>query len=142
MIENGYNKKSIGNYGDIMPDLTPMLDVIFILLIFFILTANTSQFAVNVTLPSDDKETSIERNDNQKTLQLIAGNKASYLFSGIKYESLDELKDKIQSAKSNNPELQIIIAADKTANVEPFMKMLLMLQNSGIASADILMDVK
>ena len=40
----------------ILPDLTPMLDVMFILLIFFILTANAAQKTFDLSLPEKGSE--------------------------------------------------------------------------------------
>jgi len=54
MIEIPASKR--GNIvSDLMPDLTPLLDVMFMLIVFFLLTANAVPYALDVNLPQDDE---------------------------------------------------------------------------------------
>ena len=47
MIEIPAQKRG-GIIHDLMPDLTPLLDVMFMLIVFFILTANAVPYALDV----------------------------------------------------------------------------------------------
>ena len=55
MIEIPAQKRG-GIIHDLMPDLTPLLDVMFMLIVFFILTANAVPYALDVNLPEDAEE--------------------------------------------------------------------------------------
>jgi len=55
MIEIPADKR--GNIvSDLMPDLTPLLDVMFMLIVFFLLTANAVPYTLDVNLPEDKEK--------------------------------------------------------------------------------------
>ena len=56
MIRVGSRDQGESALADMAPDLTPMLDILFILLLFFMLTAGAVFQSLNLTLPSSVAE--------------------------------------------------------------------------------------
>ncbi len=101
--------------------LTPVIDVVFILLIFFMLATNFQKFnqvdikiATETAAPSqEDKETFIVKFDNSGNYKL---NDASY--------SLDDLKEKIKASVSNSPDYLVILKPSEKTNLQSMFKLL------------------
>ena len=104
-------------------DLTPLVDVLFILLVFFIVTSvfKKEELALILDLPSSNsKELTIE----QKQIS-IEVNKNSFAFEG-KIMTLEEFDIKLKSVqKQDKP---IIIRIDKQVAYEKVVKILDLLQ--------------
>ena len=107
------------------PDITPLIDVVFILLIFFIVSSvfKKDELALVLNLPTSsaqeielkEKEIIIELNDEKLA---IHGNETSY-------ESLEEEIIKIEDKERN-----IIFRIDKDVKYEKIIKVLEILQKS------------
>lgn len=116
-----------------MPDLTPMLDVMFMLLFFFILTSATPLTTISVDIPSSEDVEIIESEGKESSLEIT---KDGYYFEGKKYANLDELKTIFPTLK----EKEIIIAADKEATAKNIFPLLAALAKEGIEATDILLE--
>jgi len=97
--------------GDV--NLTPMIDIIFNLLIFFLIVAVISQKGLNITLP----KTSTAEKRPDKSLEISVTKEKTFLFDGevvaeaqIEARLLEE-KNKSQDEKADN----IILKADQDA---------------------------
>jgi biopolymer transport protein ExbD len=107
----------------IAPDITPLIDVVFILLIFFIVSSvfKKEELALVLNLPSssaqefevETKEISIEIN---KEKIAIHGKE-------VNYEELDQILSKISNKKKN-----IIVRIDKNVVYERIVRILDSLQ--------------
>ncbi len=103
-----------------MVDLTPMLDVIFIMLIFFIVTATfVKESGVEVDRP--DANTA-ERRDNTTVLVAIAADNSIWI---------DKRRVDVRSVRANiarlhaeSPEGGVVIQADELASVKTFTAVL------------------
>lgn len=131
-----------GTLRDLAPDLTPMLDVIFILLIFFILTANGSFRALDLTLPQKGAEQAAPlQNANHIVLEIHPGS-AGYRLDDKTYNAFPELQQALRSKVSNTPDYELVIAGDKEVTMERLLEVLTFLQAEGIEAANILMQKK
>ena len=104
-------------------DLTPVIDVIFILLIFFIVTSvfKKEELALILDLPaSSAKEMKIE--EEQVFIEL---NKDKLAIKGIEV-SFDSLEDNLKAIK--NKEKTVIVRIDKKVEYERVVKVLDLLQ--------------
>ena len=104
-------------------DLTPVIDVIFILLIFFIVTSvfKKEELALILDLPaSSAKEMKIE--EEQVFIEL---NKDKLAIKGIEV-SFDSLEDNLKAIK--NKEKAVIVRIDKKVEYERVVKILDLLQ--------------
>ncbi len=97
--------------GDV--NLTPMIDIIFNLLIFFLIVAVISQKGLNITLP----KTSTAEKRPDKSLEISVTKEKTYLFDGeiVPEERIEARlkaeKDKAEGEKADN----IILKADQDA---------------------------
>ena len=119
------------------PDITPLIDVVFILLIFFIVSSvfKKDELALVLNLPTSsaqeielkEKEIIIELNDEKLA---IYGNETSY-------ESLEE-----EIIKIENKERNIIFRIDKDVKYEKIIKVLEILQKHQLFNISLITDTK
>lgn len=105
------------------PDLTPLIDVVFILLIFFIVSSvfKKEELALMLNLPaSSAKEAKVEL--KQISIEL-SSTKLAYLGKEISFDKLDDKLSKI--TKKNKP---VIVRIDKSVPYERVVKILDILQ--------------
>lgn len=104
--------RAIQDEEDIELDMTPMLDVVFILLIFFIVTA------VFVKRPGVDIEKPVISQDEQRNPSVLVAvmpndqvwiDKSSY--------TVQNIQPVLQSLKDQNPELEIVLQGDGGAKI-------------------------
>ena len=97
-------------------DMTPMLDVVFILLIFFIVTSsieNTMKF--DVTLPS----ASVTEKSDEKNLEIEIGADEIIHYQGQSYSIEEGYNVLLQNAGDMK---NLLIYADKDLRTEVFVK--------------------
>ena len=94
-------------------DLTPLIDVIFMLLIFFILTMSFSQTALKITLPKSQYSEKIRENN---LLSITVSDEGKYLIKN------DEVTlDKIGLMLDENKDTQLNIVADANRPFQSFL---------------------
>ncbi len=95
-------------------DLTPMLDVVFIMLIFFIVTASfIKEAGIDVNRP--DAVTSQKK---PKAAILIAVDPSSAVWIEGNKIDIRQLKNKITTMRADNPEGSVVIQADEEATAD------------------------
>jgi len=104
-------------------DLTPVIDVVFILLIFFIVTSvfKKDELALMLDLPSADAK-AMEVDEDQVFIEL---SKNKLAIKGIEV-SFDSLEDNLKQIK--NRKKAIIVRIDKKVEYERVVKVLDLLQ--------------
>lgn len=101
-------------------DLTPMLDVVFIMLIFFIVTATfIKESGIEVNRP--DASTS-DQKDN--TTVLVAINSDNSIWIDKRRVDIRSVRANIERLHAENPEGGVIIQADELASVKTFTEVL------------------
>jgi biopolymer transport protein ExbD len=92
-------------------DLTPMLDVIFIMLIFFIVTTTfVREAGIQINRPA--AETAVKQ---EQTNILVAISPEGEIWIDGQRVDIRELRGMIRKLKSENPEAAVIIQADRDA---------------------------
>ncbi|TJY60973.1 biopolymer transporter ExbD [Sinimarinibacterium sp. CAU 1509] len=92
-------------------DLTPMLDVIFIMLIFFIVTTTfVRESGIKINRPA--AKTAVKQ--DQANI-LVAISPTGEIWIDKKHVDIRSLRAVIQKLKSENPEAAVIIQADRDA---------------------------
>ncbi len=124
--------------ADQTPDLTSLLDILFILLVFFILTAGAVFQSIELTLPSSvDEETELVNEPNQILLEVRT---VGYALDSKQLSDFDAFRKAIIEAVQNMPDHEIIVAGDKNTSLEKLLKVITFLQSQGIQTANILMQ--
>lgn len=127
-----------GILGDLLPDLTPLLDVMFMLIVFLILTANAVPFAVDVELPSDDLAVS-KAVDKDKTITLTLLPEAQgWKLDGTAYAEESDMQKALLTAYEKDKTQRIIIAGEKSVSMQKLLNAITFLRKHSIQTADIL----
>lgn len=101
-------------------DLTPMLDVVFIMLIFFIVTATfIKEAGVEVNRPDVN---SSEQKDN--TTVLVAISPDNSIWIDKRRVDIRSVRANIERLHAENPEGGVVIQADELASVKTFTSVL------------------
>jgi len=106
-------------YDDI--NITPMLDLAYVLLVIFILMCTASVQGLKVALP--DGSSAAKSLAGQK-LQAITVNKEGKFYLNTQQVSLAELESRLNSAKAAFPTMQVVVKGDATTNYQGIMDVL------------------
>ena len=112
-------------------DITPLIDVLFMLIIFFVLTATFIQGKLDIDLPSGESTAS----EMKRALTLTVEKDGTIFWDGVKV-SQEELPVLARGAR----EREILLAGDKNAPYGKVAEVLSILKKEGISSAGLLMD--
>lgn len=127
-------------HEEVKPDLTPLLDIIFIVMVFLMLTANVAVHTLNVDIPqTDDKEVLNQPDKQVISINILAGD-LPWAIDGEKQSSWQAFTHHLLALKAKYPNKPFIIAADKAANVESMLKVLAFLQQHKITATNIVME--
>lgn len=99
---------------DINIDLTPLIDVIFMLLIFFIMTTTFSKPVIDVLLPAS--KTAEKAGSETKEIVITVSNKGD-IYYGDNLISADQLEKILK----DNPDKILNMFIDKTAPFQSFV---------------------
>ena len=109
-------------------DITPMLDVVFIMLIFFIVTASfIKESGAKVNKPSAD---TFEK--KPKATILLAINENDEIWLDRRKIDPRAVKANITRLRAENPEGDVIVQADVESTAETVMKVVEALKDAGI----------
>ncbi|EOW2077682.1 ExbD/TolR family protein [Vibrio mimicus] len=120
------------------PDLTPLLDIIFIVMVFLLLTASVRLESLEVALPTTDSPVVNEVDKESITINLLA-TEPYWAIDGKPYLDWHNfslaLLETVQSSKR-----PIVIGADQGAEVQQLVKLLGFLQEHGIQATQLLTE--
>ncbi|WP_394389000.1 ExbD/TolR family protein [Shewanella woodyi] len=121
-------------------DLTPLIDIIFIVLVFLLLTANTQLLSLPVDVPTESSAelTPIDQVENI-TINVLTS-EPHWALDGVAFEQFSEFEYAFIKQYQQHSQAKVIIAADKTAPVQPLMTLLSLLQRQQITNTQILME--
>ena len=108
-------------------NVTPMVDVMLVLLIVFMVTAPLLTVGVPVNLPKVESQSL----DAQREPLEITLNENNELFIGDQMVIFDELISKVRAVAGNNSDIRIFLRADTNINYGEVMQVLGALNTSG-----------
>lgn len=121
------------------PDLTPLLDIIFIVLVFLLLTATIKLQSMEVTLPTSDLKAVVEVNKEAVTINILE-KEPHWAIDGKPLDSWEDFKTTLIQTLSDKKDPPVVIAADKTAEIQHIVNLLTFLQQQNIAATQLLID--
>lgn len=130
------NRESI--ISDLMPDLTPLLDVMFMLLIFFILTANAVPFALDVNLPKDAEDVTQAIKDPTMLSITLLPNDKGWKIDDTLYLTEDLFKAALTERATKAK--KVVIVGDKEVSMNSLLNIMTFLRKHNIEAADIVME--
>lgn len=96
-------------YDDI--NITPMLDLAYVLLVIFILMATASVQGIKVDLP---KASASQDLSQPKTIAITVTNEGQIFMDAFPV-TLADLEARLRNAKAGNPDVPIVLKGDQTA---------------------------
>lgn len=92
------------------PDLTPMIDIVFLLIVFFMTVANIATAKqVEIDVPIADKGAVPDSRENRDVISVLPDGS---LFFGATPTTLDELKAIVTVGKSTRENYQLLLRVD------------------------------
>ena len=119
-------------------DMTPMLDIVFIMLIFFIVTATfVKESGIDVTRP--DAETSVKQS---RVGILIAINDNNEVWINRRQVDLAAVRANVERLHAENPQGGAVIQADKRAQTGILVDIMDQVRLAGVNSISIAAEEK
>ncbi|WP_331346669.1 biopolymer transporter ExbD [Cellvibrio sp. UBA7661] len=110
-------------------NITPMVDVMLVLLVVFIITAPLMTNAINVNLP--DTETTVQIEEPKKPLVLSIDAEGKIYLDKDEY-ALEILQQELEGRKLTDPELRLNLNADDAVNYGVVAKVMVLIEKAGI----------
>ncbi|EMK3510965.1 biopolymer transporter ExbD [Vibrio parahaemolyticus] len=126
------------NRNGLTPDLTPLLDIIFIVMVFLMLTAAVKLDSLDVTLPSTDSQ-AVAEVDKQSITVNILKDEPHWAINGQTYIDWENFTLALLE-ESKSTDKPIVIGAEKTANIQSLVQLLGFLQENGIQATQLLTE--
>jgi biopolymer transport protein ExbD len=106
-------------YDDI--NITPMLDLAYVLLVIFILMCTASVQGMKVDLPAGSQAT---KSLAASKIQAITVNSEGKFFLNTQQVSLAELESRLGSTKAAFPQMQVVVKGDAVTQYQGIMDVL------------------
>ena len=117
-------------------DLTPMLDVVFIMLIFFIVTATfIKETGIEVNRPD-----SSQASDQKSVSILVAIDANNQVAIDKRRIDIRAVRNNIERLRAENPEGTLVIQADVEANADTIVQVMDAAREAGIADISLATD--
>ena len=127
MIEIPAQKRG-GIIHDLMPDLTPLLDVMFMLIVFFILTANAVPYALDVNLPEDAEEVTQAVTDSDILTISLLSEELGWKINDVEYALEKDFKQALTNKVENSK--KVIILGDKEVSMQKLLSVMAFLRKN------------
>ncbi|MDF4991313.1 ExbD/TolR family protein [Vibrio parahaemolyticus] len=126
------------NRNGLTPDLTPLLDIIFIVMVFLMLTAAVKLDSLDVALPSTDSQ-AVAEVDKQSITVNILKDEPYWAINGQTYIDWENFTLALLE-ESKSTDKPIVIGAEKTANIQSLVQLLGFLQENRIQATQLLTE--
>ena len=126
--------------SDLMPDLTPLLDVMFMLIVFFLLTANAVPYAMDVALPEDSEAVTQAIEDPDMLSITLLPKEQGWKINDDVYDTEKGFKTALKVKAQENK--KVVIIGDKDVSMQKLLTVMAFLRKHDIEAADIVMEQK
>ncbi len=131
-------RKRVRQEEDADIDITPMLDIVFIMLIFFIVTATfVKESGIDVTRP--DAETAIKQN---RVAILIAIRDNNEIWINRRKVDLASVRANVEKLHAENPQGGAVIQADRQAETGVLVEIMDQVRLAGVDAISIAAEEK
>ncbi|WP_028862758.1 ExbD/TolR family protein [Psychromonas aquimarina] len=124
---------------EIKPDLTPLLDIIFIVMVFLLLTASIKLQSLEVQLPTSDVQADTALSDNSVSINILS-QQPYWAVQGKSFADWPDFTSALLKAVKDKKQPDIVIASDKTAHIQHMVKLFAFLQENNIQATQILIE--
>ena len=135
----GINKRDEGKKVNSNINVTPMVDVMLVLLIIFMVITPMLNNKVNVDLPKADSAVVME-NANKEDSVVVAVTRDGRTFLGGDPVTVDDLGSKISAKLENKTDKQVYMRADIRANYGKVMDAVDGIRSAGVSQLGLLTE--
>ena len=122
-----------------VPNITPLIDIVFLLLVFFMLTSHFVQDdALNIQLPETE---SGERLDEKKSIEVVINAEGQWLYQELVF-SEDDLYLALQKDLFEREDKRVRIRGDKSSDLDSAVTLLDVARRAGATGVDIVTERK
>ncbi len=111
-------------------NITPMVDVMLVLLVVFIITAPLMTNAIKVNLP--DTETTVQIEEPKKPVVLSIDDQGRIYLDKDEY-SIEVIESELASRKLQDPEIRLNLNADEAVPYGTVAKVMVLIEKAGIS---------
>jgi len=122
------------------PDLTPLLDIIFIVMVFLLLTANITIKTLTLDIPSTENVEVLESPTSQVIALSLLVDAPNWAIEETTYSDWDSFSSALLALHKKFPQREVVIASDKQVAVESMLRLLAFMQQNQINATNIMMD--
>ena len=121
-------------------DLTPLLDVVFIVMVFLLFTANVQTLSLPVNLPEASREQAVVTQEPKTLTVSILAEDQPWAVGEERYDSFEAFSSALLSEVEAEPETTVLIAGDKEAPLGNLVELMMFLSEHEITAAQVLME--
>jgi biopolymer transport protein ExbD len=125
-------RQSLSSLSEI--NITPLLDLAFVLLIIFMITTPLLENSMNLVIPSSGEKNAPL---NPSAVQTIAIDRNEQVRLNNRVMDLDELGAQLSQLKQANPEVAVVIRPDRELPVQKLVNLMDVLQRAQIMKVGI-----
>ncbi|MCQ3828904.1 biopolymer transporter ExbD [Microbulbifer elongatus] len=139
MIRVSPPNNRVFSLAGLAPDLTPLLDIIFIVLVFLLLTANLRLTALPMELPASEHATGVMAAE-PITVSLSNHPPDLWGIGDRGYSNQKAFERALISTLNLEPERPVALASDRNVPVQRMLDVFALLQKQGVEVAEIAMQ--
>jgi len=122
-----------------VPNITPLIDIVFLLLVFFMLTSHFVQDdTLNIQLPETE---SGQRLDEKKSIEIIINSEGQWLYQEQLLNE-DDLLTVLQKDLAEREDKRVRIRGDKSSDLDSAITLLDVARRAGATGVDIVTERK
>ena len=136
----GNQDLNVSTEDDVMNEInmTPMVDIMLVLLIIFIITIPVMKHSVNIDLPRASNEA---QNIKPETIRLSVDAQGTYFFNETQLADAD-LTPRLKAAAAQNPQPELHIRGDKNVRYERVAQAMAAAQQAGLRKIGFITEPK
>ncbi|MFA6816366.1 MAG: biopolymer transporter ExbD [Lentisphaeria bacterium] len=116
-------------------DMTPLMDLTFVLLIIFVITVPVMEYITDVTPPELNGKTSVETIEKPFVISL---NHAGEIFLDKEKVAMYDLQNKLTLMRQQKGDFEIMLRADGTRPYEEIVAIMRVAQKAGVKSVSLM----
>lgn len=117
-----------------IPNLTPLIDIVFLLLVFFMLTAHfVDDEVLDITLPDAESATTLDIGD---AIEIVL-DKRGHILINKKHIAISDLDIVLREILHGRKDKQVILRGDEVAQLGLVVKVMDAARKAGVGSLDI-----
>ena len=139
---------SVGDGGDDAPmsdiNVTPLVDVMLVLLIVFMITMPVLTHSVQINLPVTNKQQKSESKIDIKPIEISVNISGKYTIGAESAQllNLDAVKQHLQDIAKQDPQTVVVIDADKAVDYDHVIKVLEITRDAGLHKVGFRMEIQ